>query len=192
MKKSIMCWALAVAAVAVAAAQESAGTAPRVALDTTHGRIVLELDAAAAPRTVASFLERVADGFYDGTVFHRVIPGFMIQGGGFTADLEFKEPGFTLPNEADNGRSNVRGAVAMARRPDPHSASTQFFINLVDNPGLDHTAKTQQGWGYTVFGRVVEGMEVADRIAMVATATRGPMGNVPVEPVIVTRAARLP
>jgi cyclophilin family peptidyl-prolyl cis-trans isomerase len=163
---------------------------PRVVLETTKGPIVIELDAAAAPATVANFLAYVDAGHYDGTVFHRVIPGFMVQGGGFTADMGQKPTRASIENEADNGLKNLRGTLAMARTNDPHSASAQFFINLVDNGFLDHTAKTAQGWGYAVFGRVVEGMATVDAIAKVRTGNRGGHQNVPVEPVVVETARR--
>jgi cyclophilin family peptidyl-prolyl cis-trans isomerase len=167
-----------------------AATNPRVVLETTKGTIVIELDAAKAPKTVESFLAYVDAGHYDGTVFHRVIPGFMVQGGGFTADMTQKPTRAPIPNEADNGLKNLRGTLAMARTNDPHSASAQFFINLVDNGFLDHTAKTTQGWGYAVFGRVVEGMATVDAIAKVRTGNRGGHQNVPVEPVVVETARR--
>ena len=161
---------------------------PRVQLQTNHGTIVLELDAAKAPKTVESFLGYVRDGFYDGTVFHRVIPGFMIQGGGFTSDLRQKETGPPVPNEADNGLKNRRGTIAMARTSDPHSATAQFFVNLVDNRPLDHTDKSRSGWGYAVFGEVVEGMDVVDRIAAVPTGNAGGQQNVPRQPVVIESA----
>jgi cyclophilin family peptidyl-prolyl cis-trans isomerase len=162
---------------------------PTVVMETTMGRIVLELDRPAAPQTVENVVQHVEGGFYDGLVFHRVIPGFMIQGGGFTPEMAQRRTSRpALENEADNGLKNVRGSVAMARTGDPHSATTQFFINLADNPRLDHTAKTPQGWGYAVFGRVVEGMDVVDEIARVPTASRGPYDDVPVEPVVISRA----
>jgi peptidyl-prolyl cis-trans isomerase B (cyclophilin B) len=161
---------------------------PRVQLQTSHGTIVLELDAAKAPKTVASFLGYVRDGFFDGTVFHRVIPGFMIQGGGFTSDLRQKPTGPPVENEADNGLQNRRGTIAMARTNDPHSATAQFFVNLVDNRPLDHTDKSRNGWGYTVFGEVVEGMDVVDRIAAVPTGNAGGHQNVPRQPVVIESA----
>jgi peptidyl-prolyl cis-trans isomerase B (cyclophilin B) len=161
---------------------------PRVQLQTSHGTIVLALDPARAPKTVASFLGYVRDGFYDGTVFHRVIPGFMIQGGGFTSDLRQKPTGPPVENEADNGLQNRRGTIAMARTGDPHSATAQFFVNLVDNRPLDHTDKSRAGWGYTVFGEVVEGMDVVDRIAAVATGNAGGHQNVPRQAVVIERA----
>ena len=185
---------LFVAAVAGSGGSGEAGTpaSPRVALETSKGRIVLELDAARAPKTVENFLAYVRAGHYDGTIFHRVIDGFMVQGGGFTAEMQQKPTRPPVENEADNGLKNLRGTVAMARTNDPHSASAQFFVNHVDNSFLDHTAKDLRGWGYAVFGKVVEGMEVVDAIAKVATATRSRMENVPVEPVVITKATILP
>jgi cyclophilin family peptidyl-prolyl cis-trans isomerase len=159
-----------------------------VRLATSLGAIVIELDAARAPETVANFLAYVRAGHYDGTVFHRVIRGFMIQGGGFTAALERKPTRAPIQNEADNGLRNLAGTVAMARTSDPHSASAQFFINTVDNAGLDHSAKTARGWGYAVFGRVVEGMDVVRRIEGVATGRQGPMADVPNTPVVIEKA----
>jgi cyclophilin family peptidyl-prolyl cis-trans isomerase len=179
---------LLVAALSIVPAAAEGSSAPRVLLETSRGPIVLELDPERAPRTVESFLEYVRSGFYAGTVFHRVIPGFMIQGGGFTAEMEKKPAGPPVRNEADNGLRNLRGTVAMARTGDPHSANSQFFINLVDNDYLNHTAKTPQGWGYTVFGRVVEGMETVDAIAGVRTTRKGPYSDVPAEPVRITGA----
>ena len=161
-------------------------------LETSKGEIVLELYADKAPETVKNFLAYVDADFYNDTIFHRVIPDFMIQGGGFTADLQKKKTRAPIRNEADNGLSNQRGTIAMARTPDPHSASAQFFINSKNNDFLNHRGKTPQGWGYAVFGHVVEGMEVVDRISKVKTATRGRFRDVPAEPVIITRAARLP
>jgi peptidyl-prolyl cis-trans isomerase B (cyclophilin B) len=170
-----------------AVAQESA-LAPRVALELSRGTIVIELATAEAPLTTSRFLENVRSGFYDGTVFHRVIPGFMIQGGGYNLDLDLESIDTVLVNEADNGLANVRGTVAMARKADPHSATTQFFINLVDNPYLDHQSKSDAGWGYAVFGTVVEGMEVVDAIAGVETGTIAGMQNVPLEPLVIEKA----
>ena len=174
----------------IPAAASAAGTAakPRVKLETSKGNIVLELDAEKAPKTVANFLQYVKAGHYDGTVFHRVIPNFMIQGGGFTADMTQKKTEAPVMNEADNGLTNQRGTVAMARTNDPHSATSQFFVNLKDNAFLNHTGKNAQGWGYTVFGKVVEGMEAVDAIATVTTGNRGPHQNVPVEPVVIKKA----
>lgn len=162
---------------------------PRVVLETSVGRIVLELDRTSAPKTVENFLLHVRNDFYDSLTFHRVIPGFMIQGGGLTPELGQRQSSSPpIQNEADNGLRNTRGTVAMARTTEPHSATTQFFINLVDNPNLDHTAKTATGWGYAVFGTVVEGMEVVDSIAQVPTKVAGPHQAVPVQPVIITEA----
>jgi len=161
---------------------------PSVALDTNHGRIVLELYAAEAPETVRSFLDYVAAGFYDGTLFHRVIPNFMIQGGGFDRDQRQKPTRAPVRNEADNGIANGRGTIAMARTNDPHSATAQFFINLKDNGFLNHSGKTAQGWGYTVFGKVTEGMDVVDRIAQVRTAPGRISEAVPAEPVVIEKA----
>ena len=161
---------------------------PRVKLETSLGTILVELDAERAPKTVENFLGYVRSGHYDGTIFHRVIRNFMVQGGGFDADMRQKSTGKPIENEATNGLKNERGTLAMARTNDPHSASAQFFVNTVDNKFLDHTAKTQQGWGYAVFGRVVEGMSVVDAIEAVKTTTRAPHGDVPVEPVVIRRA----
>ncbi|MFH0915207.1 MAG: peptidylprolyl isomerase [bacterium] len=160
---------------------------PRVLLSTSVGDITLELDPAKSPATSENFLAYAAAGHYDETVFHRVIPGFMIQGGGFTADMKQKSTDPPVANEADNGLKNDRGTVAMARTAEPHSASSQFFINLKDNDFLNHTSKTGPGWGYAVFGKVVEGMDVVDAIAQVATGTSGPHCDVPQDPVVMNR-----
>lgn len=156
-----------------------------VTLHTSKGAIHLELDRGRAPETVENFLRYAEEGHYDGTIFHRVIPGFMIQGGGFTTEMEQKPTHDPIPNEADNGLGNLRGTVAMARTSRPHSATSQFFINVEDNTQLDHRGKTARGWGYAVFGEVVEGMEVVDAIAGVETTSRGGHRNVPVEPVVI-------
>ena len=161
--------------------------ASRVTLTTSKGEIVVELFADKAPVTVKNFLTYVKEGFYDGTIFHRVIPGFMIQGGGFSAKMDEKATHPPIKNEAGNGISNTRGTLAMARTPDPDSASAQFFINLKDNTFLDR-AQSQDGFGYTVFGKVVSGMEVVDAIAGVPTTTKGMNQNVPVEAVVITKA----
>jgi len=166
-----------------------AARAPRVALDTSKGRIVIELDAAHAPKTVDNFLSYVRAGHYDGTVFHRVIDGFMIQGGGFTPDMVQKPTRAPIANEADNGLKNKRGTVAMARTGDPNSATAQFFVNTVDNAFLDFRSKDPQGWGYAVFGKVVEGLDVVDAIVKVKTASKGPFQDVPAEPVVIRKAA---
>ncbi len=159
-----------------------------VKLHTSLGTITLELDEAKAPQTVANFLEYVNSGFYDNTVFHRVIDGFMIQGGGFQPGMKQKPTRANIKNEADNGLTNAAYTVAMARTPDPHSASSQFFINVSDNDFLDFRAPTAQGYGYCVFGKVVEGKEVVDQIKKVATGSRGMHGDVPVEDVVIKKA----
>jgi cyclophilin family peptidyl-prolyl cis-trans isomerase len=179
------------AAAQTAAPQKPAPAHPRVALETSKGNIVVELYQDKAPKTVKNFLDYVKAGFFNGTIFHRVIPGFMVQGGGFTPDMTEKPTRPTIQNEADNGLGNQRGTLAMARTPDPHSAGAQFFINLKDNSPLNFTAKTNAGWGYTVFGRVVEGMEVVDAIAQVPTTSKGMYDDVPVQPVIIKKARLL-
>ena len=161
---------------------------PRVKLTTSLGDIVVEMDSAAAPKTVDNFLAYVKDGFYDGAIFHRVIAGFMIQGGGFDADMTRKSPRPPILNEADNGLPNNIGTIAMARTADPHSASAQFFINVKDNAFLNHQEKTSQGWGYCVFGRVVEGMNVVRAIENVPTTSRSGMRDVPKSPVVIKQA----
>ncbi|MDR0735229.1 MAG: peptidyl-prolyl cis-trans isomerase [Zoogloeaceae bacterium] len=158
-------------------------SAPRVEIDTSQGKIVLELDARKAPKTVENFLQYAKSGFYDGTIFHRVIPGFMIQGGGFEPDMKEKETRAPIENEARNGLKNARGSISMARTGNPHSAASQFFINLVENRNLDYPSF--DGWGYAVFGKVTEGMEVVDKIADAPTERVGPHQGVPVEPVII-------
>lgn len=163
-------------------------TRPRVRLETTMGAIVLELDGQAAPQTVANFLVYVREGFYDGVIFHRVIKGFMIQGGGLTPDMRRKQTHAPISNEAANGLQNRRGSVAMARTADPHSATAQFFINTVDNPFLDHRAPTPQGWGYCVFGQVVSGMDVVAAIEKLPTGKRAGRGDVPETPVVIQKA----
>ena len=159
--------------------------AAHILMTTTVGPMTLELDADNAPKTVENFLSYVADGFYDGTIFHRVINNFMIQGGGFTADMEQKETQAPIENEANNGLKNNRGTIAMARTMDPHSATAQFFINVSDNDFLNHTAENMQGWGYTVFGQVVEGQEVLDKIRVVPTGSQAGHQDVPVDPVVI-------
>lgn len=152
-----------------------------ILMKTTKGDIKLELDNEKAPKTVANFLKYVESGHYTGTIFHRVISNFMIQGGGMTADMNQKKAPWTVENEANNGLKNVRGSIAMARTSDPHSAGAQFFINVVDNGFLDFKAPTMQGWGYCVFGKVVEGMDVVDAIRNIPTAP----GDVPKETVTI-------
>ncbi len=158
-----------------------------IELHTSLGVITLELDAEKAPKTVENFLNYVKNGHYDNTIFHRVIPGFMIQGGGFTEDMEQKATDPTIENEANNGLKNVRGSIAMARTNAPHSASAQFFINLTDNDFLNFTAPTVQGWGYCVFGQVTSGLEVMDKIANVKTGSKGFHQDVPVESVLIEK-----
>jgi peptidyl-prolyl cis-trans isomerase B (cyclophilin B) len=159
-----------------------------VTLDTTHGNIVIELNEEKAPETVKNFLSYVNDGFYDGTIFHRVIPNFMIQGGGFLPGMTQKNTEEPVKNEADNGLPNDRGTIAMARTPDPHSATAQFFINHKDNAFLNYSAPTAQGWGYCVFGKVTDGMDTVDAIAAVGTGNKSGHADVPVEDVVINKA----
>ena len=165
-------------------------SAPRVTLETSMGKIVLELNQEKAPKTVANFLQYVDSGFFDGTIFHRVIDGFMIQAGGFTADMVKKPTRASIENEADNGLKNRRGTVAMARTNDPNSATAQFFVNTADNASLNHTRKDARGWGYAVFGKVVEGMDIVGAISKVATGRQGSMGDVPRETIVIQKASR--
>jgi peptidyl-prolyl cis-trans isomerase B (cyclophilin B) len=158
-----------------------------VNMQTNKGTIVLELYPDKAPETVANFVEYARSGFYDGTIFHRVIPGFMIQGGGFEPDMKQKKTRAPIKNEADNGLSNLTGTIAMARTPDPNSATSQFFINVKDNKFLDYTAPTPQGWGYCVFGKVTEGMDVVHAIEQVPTTTKAGHQDVPVDPVVIEK-----
>lgn len=160
----------------------------KVKLTTTQGEITLKLNPDKAPLTVENFLGYVRDGHYDGTIFHRVIKDFMIQGGGMDTDMRQKPTGQSIQNEADNGLSNLTGTISMARTPDPHSASAQFFINTRDNLFLDHRSQTPDGWGYCVFGEVVDGMNVVTDIEASATTSRSGHADVPVEPVVITRA----
>ena len=158
-----------------------------IRMQTNHGAIVIELDAQKAPKTVANFIAYAKAGFYDGTIFHRVIGGFMIQGGGFGPGMKQKPTQAPIENEAVNGLRNNRGTIAMARTNDPYSATAQFFINLVDNDFLNFTAPTPRGWGYCVFGRVTEGMDVVDKIKGVATGSRGGHQDVPENDVVIER-----
>jgi cyclophilin family peptidyl-prolyl cis-trans isomerase len=183
---------LALLALSTLAAEGALAADPRVELKTNRGAIVIELNQAKAPKTVANFLQYVKDGHYNGTVFHRVIDGFMVQGGGFDKDMKQKPTRGTVENEAANGLKNDYGTIAMARTPDPHSASAQFFINVKNNDFLNYREPTPQGYGYTVFGKVVSGMDIVDKIAKVPTANAGPHQNVPREPVIVESATILP
>lgn len=166
----------------------SSESTPMVTLKTTHGDITLELYPDKAPDTVANFLQYVADGHYNGTIFHRVIDGFMIQGGGFTKEMQLKPTRAPVKNEAANGLKNERGTIAMARTGDPHSASAQFFINVINNDFLNFRSPDRNGYGYCVFGKVVSGMDVVDKIKGVRTTTRGFHENVPVEPVVILEA----
>jgi peptidyl-prolyl cis-trans isomerase B (cyclophilin B) len=163
---------------------------PVILLETSLGTLTVELAADKAPETTANFLRYVDEGLYEGTIFHRVIPGFMIQGGGFTPQMEQRPTGQPIQNEAANGLRNKRGTLAMARTSDPHSATSQFFINHKNNDFLDHREPTPDGFGYCVFGRVIDGMEVVDRIAEVQTQSVGVHDDVPVEPVLIEKATR--
>ena len=175
-----------VASLALALLLPLGAMAQTVEIRTSMGVVAVELHADKAPRTVENFLQYVKDGFYRGTLFHRVIQGFMVQGGGFTAEYAQKPARAPVRNEADNGLKNVTGTIAMARTRDPHSATAQFFINVADNAFLDHTAPNPRGWGYCVFGRVVRGMEVVQAIAAVRTGAGGPLpSDVPLTPVVI-------
>ncbi|SNT69302.1 peptidylprolyl isomerase [Psychrobacter sp. LV10R520-6] len=161
---------------------------PVVELDTTMGAIVIELNEEKAPKTVENFLNYVKSGHYDGTIFHRIIDGFMIQGGGMDADMNEKGTNAPIENEADNGLKNEAGTLAMARTQDPHSATSQFFVNVKDNDFLNHTGKNAQGWGYTVFGKVTSGMDVIEKMRGVPTGRFGMHADVPKEAVIINSA----
>ena len=177
------------AAMALLASAAAFAANPQVEIKTTLGTIVLELDAAKAPATVENFLQYVKDRHYDGTIFHRVIPGFMIQGGGFDADFKQKPTRKPVKNEADNGLKNDTGTIAMARTPDPHSATAQFFINVADNVPLNFRFPTAEGYGYTVFGKVIKGMDIVQRIEKVPTGSGPPPHqNVPLKPVVIESA----
>jgi len=177
-------------AIALCAGQAFAAAtpAPRVMIETSMGNITLELYPEKAPKTVANFLKYVEDKHYNGTIFHRVISEFMIQGGGMTPDMDQKPTNAPIKNEANNGLKNVRGSIAMARTGEPHSATAQFFINTVDNAFLDFQSETQRGWGYAVFGKVVEGMDVVDQIRAVKTKSAFPHQDVPVEAIVIEKA----
>ena len=171
-----------------ALAGQNQGDKVMVEMTTSKGVIELELDAKNAPITVANFLEYVKSGHYDGTIFHRVIPGFVIQGGGLQSGMTEKATGTPIENEADNGLKNLTGAICMARTNEPHSATSQFFINLKDNSFLDHTEKSATGWGYAVFGRVTSGMDVVEAIAAVPTGNVGDHSDVPLEDIVLEKA----
>jgi len=159
-----------------------------IKLETNYGNIVIELDEQNTPKTAANFIKYVKDGFYDGMIFHRVIKGFMIQAGGFQSGMTAKSPSKSIMNEAGQGGKNLRGTIAMARTNDPHSAAAQFFINVVDNEFLNFKSKTAEGWGYCVFGRVIDGMDIVDKIAKVRTTTQSGHRDVPEDEVIIHRA----
>jgi cyclophilin family peptidyl-prolyl cis-trans isomerase len=161
---------------------------PKIKLETSKGTMMIELDAEKAPLSSANFVQYVNDGFYDGLIFHRVIPNFMVQGGGMNPDMSEKGNKIPINNEANNGLKNDRGTLAMARTNDPHSATSQFFINLKDNDFLNHTSETPAGWGYAVFGKVTDGLDVIDEIAKVKTGNHGGHGDVPLEPVLIIKA----
>ncbi|MDR1349819.1 MAG: peptidylprolyl isomerase [Zoogloeaceae bacterium] len=163
-----------------------------IKLTTSHGVILLRLNAGKAPVTVRNFIQYVEDGHYDNTIFHRVIPGFMIQGGGFEPGMKQKDTRDSIENEAHNGLKNKRGSISMARTGDPHSASAQFFINVVDNDFLDFKTPSGNGWGYCVFGEVVEGLEIIDKIKTVKTGNKGFHQDVPVEDVLIEKAEVIP
>ena len=173
----------ALAGLLLSTAALTVSAAPSVEMQTSLGKIVLELDSAKAPKSVENFLQYARSGQYDGTIFHRVMNDFMIQGGGFTKDMSEKPTKAPIPNEAKNGLKNLRGTIAMARRNEPHSATSQFFINHRDNTNLDYPG--HDGWGYAVFGKVTQGMDVVDKIAQVPTGNRGMHQNVPVTPVVI-------
>jgi peptidyl-prolyl cis-trans isomerase B (cyclophilin B) len=158
-----------------------------ITLQTNHGDITIELDQENTPKTAENFLNYAKNGFYDGTIFHRVIKNFMIQGGGFDATMKQKPTNATIENEADKGQHNKRGTIAMARTSDPHSATAQFFINVVDNDFLNFSAKSNNGWGYCVFGKVTSGMEVVDKIKAVPTTNRAGHSDVPVDVVVIEK-----
>lgn len=162
-----------------------------VLMKTNFGDITIELNYEKAPITAANFEQYVCDGFYDGVIFHRVIDGFMVQGGGFDVSMDQKETRANIENEADNGLTNDEGTLAMARTMDPHSASAQFFINVGDNAFLNHSGKNSQGWGYAVFGKVVEGMDVVNEIKNVTTITKSGHQDVPAEPVVIDSATMI-
>ncbi len=167
---------------------KKADTQTKVKLTTSMGSIVVQVKGKSAPISSENFLTYVKEGFYDGTIFHRIIPGFMAQGGGFDGDLKQKEVHASIKNEADNGLKNTRGTLAMARTPDPDSATAQFFINYKDNAFLDYTSSTAQGWGYAVFAEVVEGMDVVDKMEKVATGNTGGHQDVPKENIVIEKA----
>jgi cyclophilin family peptidyl-prolyl cis-trans isomerase len=187
------CMLAVVAVLLGCGAAGAASHGERVAFDTSDGRFVVQLDPAKAPKTVANFLRYVREGFYKGTIFHRVVRGFIIQGGGYTADFRLKSTHAPIPDEAGNGLENLRGTIAMARTADPNSATSQFYINLSNNRFLDRRSDTPAGAGYAVFGRVVDGMQVVDRIAASPIGSRGPFPrDVPVHSVVIRSVSIVP
>ena len=188
MKIKLIFILIVLGAFVTAGASVAAAGNPKVEMETSKGKMVIELFPEKAPETVKNFLNYVEAKFYDGTIFHRVIPNFMIQGGGFTSDMKTKSAGTPIKNEADNGLKNDRGTIAMARTGDPHSATAQFFINSINNDFLNHKGKTQQGWGYVVFGKVISGMDVVDAISAAKTVTRGNYRDVPAETIEIISA----
>jgi cyclophilin family peptidyl-prolyl cis-trans isomerase len=192
MKKLLLAMLLGMAC-SLASAADKIPAHPHILVETTEGNFKLELDTRQAPLTVAHFMDLVDSGFYDGTIFHRLIPDFMAQGGGYTPNMKLKEEGRTIPNESGNGLSNTRGTIAMARTADPHSANSQFFINVADNTRLDPDKTLgKASWGYTVFGLVFEGMDVVDKIVNAETAPNGPGGApAPVVPIVIKKMSRI-
>jgi cyclophilin family peptidyl-prolyl cis-trans isomerase len=192
MRKLLVAMALGMACT-LALAADKVPAHPHILVETTEGSFKLELDTRQAPLTVAHFVHLVDSGFYDGTLFHRLIPGFMAQGGGYTPSMKLKEDERSIPNESGNGLSNTRGTIAMARTEDPHSANTQFFINVADNSRLDPNKDlVKASWGYTVFGLVFEGMDVVDTIVNAQTAPNGPGGApAPVVPIVIKKMSRI-
>ena len=191
MKKLFAAFAIFLFTAGLPAAAKEPADNPRVRVTTSLGVIEFELDARRAPGTVRNFMNYVERGYYNGTIFHRVIPGFMIQGGGFAPGMREKTTGVPVKNEADNGLKNLAGTIAMARTSDPQSAAAQFFINTADNPSLDHRDKTDRGWGYAVFGKVTKGMDVVKKIESVSTHSVGPFQNVPVKDVVIQKIERI-
>ncbi|MEY2684963.1 MAG: peptidyl-prolyl cis-trans isomerase [Pseudomonadota bacterium] len=188
LRKTFLAAAALVWWASAATAQTTTATPTRVSLQTNLGTVVLELARDKAPVSVDNFVQYVKDGHYDGTVFHRVIDGFMVQGGGFDANMRQKPTRAAITNEANNGLKNTRYTVAMARTSDPHSATAQFFINVADNTFLNHTAPSPQGWGYAVFGKVVAGTDVVDKMRAVRTGNRGMFQDVPTDPITIIKA----
>jgi peptidyl-prolyl cis-trans isomerase B (cyclophilin B) len=189
MKNFVLASCLAAGMVVAGTDVSAEDKAPKVEIKTSKGIIIIELDPKAAPKTVENFLSYVNEGTYDGTIFHRVIKDFMIQGGGFMPQMVQRKTKAPVVNEADNGLKNLRGTIAMARTMEPHSATSQFFINTVDNSFLDHTAKNARGWGYCVFGKVVDGMDTVDEIRKVKTANKMGHQDVPVVPVVIEKVS---